>query len=270
VLLLPYFALKRRWTLLIGVGVFLIAINLMPSVYFGLQRNSELAGNWYTHVVASQEFHEDNGPINLSLKGQLRRSLSPVDYSQRVDGDVHYPAVNFASFSREQMVRAWEVCAVSLFAGVLSMIWWRQSYWAGSNSGVQRRENMDGEDAAGIPYELGLMICVTLLAAPLTSKIYFIELLWPVACLASLAVDRSARRGRLALRVLVAVALVNSVLPLLPGRSAQRLLLVLGVDFYVTCLLMGVLIYFLVSRRESFQMQSDGPQNPARSEAKSP
>jgi Glycosyltransferase family 87 len=269
-LLLPYFALKRRWTLLVGVGVFLIAINLMPSVYFGFQRNRELLGNWYTHVVASQEFHEDNGPIGLSLKGQLRRSLSTVDYSQRVDGDVQYPSVSFASFSREQVVRAWKVLAAGLFAGVLGLIWWAQRFRRGSKSGVRRSESARSEDDASLSLELALMICLTLLAAPLTSKIYFIELLWPVACLASFAVDRTACRGRLALRVLVVVAFVNSVLPLLPGRSAQRLLLVLGVDFYLNCLLMGALIYLLASRRDAFHTQPGGPQIRARSGAKAP
>jgi hypothetical protein len=184
VLLLPYFALRKRWTLLIAAGVFLIAINLMPAAYFGFQKNNELLGRWYTHVVASQEFHEDNGPINLSLKGQLRRSLSVIDYSQRIDGDVHYPAVNIASFSREQVVRAWELCAAGLFTGVLLMIWWKERQWVGSNSAAQRGEDLEGEGSTRRSGELALMVCVTLLAAPLTSKIYFIELLWPVAYLA--------------------------------------------------------------------------------------
>jgi hypothetical protein len=95
-LLLPYLVLKRRWTHLVSVCVFLVALNIAPSIYFGFHGNSELLRSWYGHVVASQEFHEDNGPINLSLKGQLRRYLSTVDYSQRVDGDVQYPAINLA------------------------------------------------------------------------------------------------------------------------------------------------------------------------------
>src|SRR5712692_5899790 len=107
VLFLPYFVLKRRWTLLASVCVFLVAFNIAPSGYFGLRGNGELLRSWYGHVVASQDFHEDNGPINLSLKGQLRRSLSTVDYSQRVDGDIQYPSVQIASLSREQVVRGW-------------------------------------------------------------------------------------------------------------------------------------------------------------------
>ncbi|MEK6323973.1 MAG: glycosyltransferase family 87 protein [Acidobacteriota bacterium] len=270
ILLLPYFAVKRRWKLLAAVCVFLIAFNVAPSLYFGVRGNSELLRSWYQHVVASQEFHEDNGPINLSLKGQLRRYLSTVDYSQRVDGDIQYPSVNVASFSREQVVRAWAVLAVGLFAGVLLLIKWKQRNRPNSDAAVRRYDPSRTEDAAGLSHELALMICLTLLAAPLTSKIYFIELLWPVACLALFAVDGTMRQGTLAMRVLVVVAFVNSVLPLLPGRSVQRLLLVLGVDFYVNCLLMVGLIYVLESQRRAFQTQSGGPQMRDRSGAKTP
>jgi hypothetical protein len=257
VLLLPYFVLKRRWKLLALVSVFLIAFNLTPSIYFGFRANSELLRSWYGHVVASQDFHEDNGPVNLALKGQLRRFLSKVDYSQRVDGDIQYPSVQFASLSREQVVRAWLVLATGIFAGVLILIGWRQ------------RASQSGEPPP-LSHELALVVCLTLLAAPLTSKIYFVELLWPVACLASLAVDRTARSGRVAMRVLIVLAVVNSVLPLLPGRSVQRLLLVLGVDFYLNCLLMAGLIYVLLLRHRSLRMQSGGPQIPVRSAAKTP
>ena len=257
VLLLPYFVLKRRWTLLAAVCVFLVAVNIAPSIHFGFRGNSELLRSWYGHVVASQDFHEDNGPINLALKGQLRRSLSTVDYSQRVDGDIRYPSVQFASFSREQVVGAWLVLAAGVFAGVLILIGWKQSL-------------AQTEEAARLSHELALMICLTLLAAPLTSKIYFIELLWPVGCLASFAVHRTARSGRVAMRFLVVVAVVNSVLPLLPGRSVQRLLLVLGVDFYLNCLLMVGLIYVLLSRRRAFRMQPGEPQMSDRSGAKMP
>src|SRR5262249_27196875 len=109
VFLLPYFALKKRWSLLAATCCLLIAVNLAPSAYFGFRRNIELLATWYEHVVGSQRFHEDNGPINLSLKGQLRRYLSMVDYSQRIDGDVRYPSINVSALPPERLVRAWTV-----------------------------------------------------------------------------------------------------------------------------------------------------------------
>jgi hypothetical protein len=238
VLLLPYFALKRRWTMLAAVVVFLAAINIAPSAYFGFRENNQLLKTWYDHVVASQEFHEDNGPINLSLKGELRRYLCDVDYSQRVDGDVNYPAVNIASLSRDRVVQAWMIIVGVLFAGVLLLMWWLPM---SQKPGCELNDN--------VPLELAVMICLMLLIGPLTSKIYFVALLWPVACLASVASSRASRTGRFATYTLIGLAAANSVLPLLPGRSIQRLLLVLGTDFYVNCLLMIALLYALVSRR---------------------
>ncbi|MEK6284485.1 MAG: glycosyltransferase family 87 protein [Acidobacteriota bacterium] len=260
VLLLPYFAVKRRWKLLAAVGVFLIAINVAPSLYFGFRGNTELLRSWYHHVVASQEFHEDNGPINLSLKGQLRRYLSTVDYSQRVDFDAQYPAINFASLPRDKVDVAWAVIAAGLFAGVLLLVW-RESRI--STPGVHRDDSEPAMQSGLLSQELAVMICLMLLAGPLTSKIYFIGLLWPVACLASLAVDRNAREGRFAMRTLLVVAFINSVLPLLPGRSVQRLLLVLGFDFFVNCLLVTALVYALVSRHRALRAQSGEPQTQA-------
>lgn len=264
ILLLPYFALKRRWTLLASVCVFLVAFNVAPSVYFGFRGNSELLQSWYGHVVASQAFHEDNGPINLSLKGQLRRYLSTVDYSQRVDGDVQYPAINVASLSRQQLDGVWAVIAAGLFAGVLFVVW---RGGGSSKAGVQHN---DLGRAGFFAHELSLMLCLILLVGPLTSKIYFIALFWPVACLAGFAVDRRAGEERVAMRVLVGLALVNSVLPLLPGRSVQRLLLVLGVDFYLNCLMMAALMFALVSRQRLLRKRSSEPRMQALSEAKMP
>jgi hypothetical protein len=198
------------------------------------------------------------------LKGQLRRYLSTVDYAQRVDGDVQYPAINLASLSRQQIVVGWAVIAAGLFAGVLFLVWRGGS---SSQAGVQQSDlDRDGFFA----HELSLMLCLMLLVGPLTSKIYFIALFWPVACLASFAVDRKAREGRVAMRVLVVVALVNSVLPLLPGRSVQRLLLVLGVDFYLNCLLMAALMFALVSRQRALRKRSAERQMQVLSEAKMP
>ncbi len=265
VLLLPYFALKKRWTMLAGVVVFLAAINIAPSAYFGFRENNQLLRTWYGHVVASQEFHEDNGPIDLSLKGELRRYLSSVDYSQRVDGDVNYPAVNFASLSRDRVVEAWTIAAAVLFAGVLLLMWWLPARTANQNGDAEA-----GKPDEMVPLELAVMICLMLLVGPLTSKIYFVALLWPLACLASFATYQTSRTGRLATYTLLFLAAANSVLPLLPGRSIQRLLLVLGADFYVNCLLMMALLYLLISRRLALRKQSGEPRTPALSVAKTP
>src|SRR6185503_14559161 len=185
-LLLPYFALKKRWAFLVATSLCVIAINLVPSIYFGFRENNHLLRAWYGHVIESQTFHEDNGPINLSLKGELRRYLSPVDYSQRVDGDVRYPNVNVLDASRETTEQLWMAIAATVFVAVLVFIMWRSIPTMDSEAKPRRQL---------IRLELGLMICLAMLAGPLTSKIYFIALLWPVACLADFAATRNNQAG---------------------------------------------------------------------------
>ena len=258
-LLVPYFVLKRRWRLLIAVGLLLVVINTAPASYFGFTRNSELLAEWYNHVVASQEFHERNGPIDLSLKGQLRRYLSTVDYSERVDGDVNYPVFNIANLSDRQIVETWVLIATLSFAVILWIIY-----------GRSRRFQSGGGSSQMDPLGIGLMICLLLMVGPLTSKIYFIALLWPVAALAKFVTDREESGVEHARYILMFVALVNFVLPLLPGRWVQRWLLVLGVDFFVNCLLMTALAYALAARSRSSRLQFGELQTPVRSEARAP
>lgn len=223
VLLLPYFALRRRWRFLVLTATFTVGLNLLPAAYFGFARNMELVRTWYDHVIANQEFHELNGPINLSLKGQLRRYLTEIDYSARVDGDVGYPSVNLMVLPAEVADRIWLISIVILFTGCLALI-------------VAARGSPHNEGLA-----LGLMICLMLLAGPITSKIYFIALIWPLVILA-----RRSSESRVIASGLILLAVINSVLPLLPGRSTQRLLLVLGIDFFATCLVLVLCAYNLI------------------------
>ena len=95
-----------------------------------------------------------------------------------------------------------------------------------------------------MPFEalrIGLMICLTLLVGPLTSKVYLVALLWPVVAVGIAAWDRHAIR-----RTLIVVAILSSALPLLPGRALQRLLLVAGTDFYVSCAILGLVAFTLL------------------------
>jgi alpha-1,2-mannosyltransferase len=254
-LVLPYFALRRQWRLLASVAVLLVAINLTPALYFGFAKNNELLKNWYEHVVVGQEFHEANGPINLSLKGQLRRYLSDVDYTQRVDGDVHYPAINALSLPASQLDLAWKVIVALLCLAVFGWMFLARG----------RLEHGRGEVFS---LEMGLLICVMLLVGPLTSKIYFIALLWPAAALAAFAFSRSTRQALRLRALLIALAILNSVLPLLPGRSLQRWLLVLGADFYVNLLLLLAVAYALWSVARSAPSRFDARQTSARSTAR--
>jgi len=257
-LLLPYFALRKQWRLLASAVVFLVAINLAPAIYFGIAKNNELLKNWFAHVVVSQEFHEANGPINLSLKGQLRRYFSEVDYSQRVDGDVHYPAINVASLPQSQSDFAWQAVAILACLAVVGLIVFNRRELRKRHAGANETDSQDDGEAGkaetsrlrfkeAYSLEIALLICLMLFVGPLTSKIYFIALLWPVASLAALAFNQATRQARRVASLLIVLAVINSVLPLLPGRSLQRWLLVLGVDFYVNLLLLLAVAYLMLA-----------------------
>ena len=263
IFVLPYFALKRKWKFLLLVCVFLIAINILPSVYFGFNKNTELLQTWFHNVILDQEFHETNGPINLSLKGQLRRYFSDVDYSQRVDGDVRYPSINLFSFTPGVTDGLWMLSASIFYVFGLALILQRSRKKLWPPVGID-------ETGALTSLELGLMICLMLFIGPLTSKIYFIALLWPVVSLAAFAFNNTSASATFAKRILILIAFMNSVLPLLPGRSVQRLLLVVGADFYVNCLVAAAIVYALVSTRPTFHRQRDGRQIQVLSAAKRP
>lgn len=237
-LTLPYFLVKGRFKLLGLVAISTAALTLLPSVYFGVAGNRDLIARWYGHVIAGQEFHETNGPINLSLKGQLRRSFTAVDYTKRVDGDTRYAAVNIAAFSQSAVDRLWLALSACLFGTGLALI------WITSRAGAT--ETRDGHDLTVNALQIGLLICLLLVVGPLTWKVYLIALLWPVVAVAIAGWNHPPIR-----RTLVAAAVLSSALPLLPGRTVQRFLLVAGADFYLTCVILGLTAVTLIRVRRT-------------------
>jgi hypothetical protein len=268
--LLLYFLLKRRWKFLGLVCALVLAINTLPMVYFGIDQNTELLKNWYQHVIVNQEFHEVNGPINLSFKGQLRRYFTTINYQERVDGDTKYPPVNIASYPGKQVDQIWLLVSGCL-VGLVSFLLYKRRSKEGGPKRVDPSEQIPKKAIKKSPeaipknlVELGLLISVMLFVEPLTSKIYFIALLWPVFVLAVLVFEKSTGEDRLFRRVLILIAILNFGLPLLPGRSIQRWLLVLGADFYVNLLVLVAQIYYLMVLRKRHQLTTDEPQRPVR------
>jgi glycosyl transferase family 87 len=232
-LTLPYFAVTRRLKLLGLVLSITAALNLLPSIYFGVAGNRDLVTRWYKHVIVGQEFHETNGPINLSLKGQLRRTLTAVDYTKRVDGDHRYAAVNVAALSTSTVDGVWMAVSACLFVGGLVLVW--------MSARTRDFMNHDATDVHLAALAIGLLICLMLFVGPLTSKVYIVALLWPVVAVGVAAWDHAIVR-----RALIVTAVVSSALPLLPGRGMQRLLLVAGTDFYVTTAILALVTFALM------------------------
>lgn len=243
---LPYFAIKRRWNFLALTALFVIALNLAPAFYFGFSRNVELLGGWYEHVVVNQESHEKDSWVNLSLKGQLRRYLTEIDYSKRAAGsdnhDTEYRQVNVASLPENVSNRIWIIVSFSVFAALLLLVYFSDRRLAENN--LLPPEDTNSRQTL---IEYSLIICLILLIGPLTPKVYFIKMLLPFACLSAIAFAPGHSKNKISRAILILIAGANLALPLLPGREIQRLLLVIGTDFYLLCLLMFVGFSLLIS-----------------------
>lgn len=261
VLTLPYFALKKQWLFLSATVVFTVVFNLLPAFYFGTDLNFKLLNDWHNHVLVNTEFHELNGPINLSLKGQIDRYLVGFDYSKRTF-DPDYQNVNLISLSKNQADAIWKILALAMMIGTLFLIWFSSKLRNKINlSNPNNEKPTESKDTAFSKtsnqfdsfayYEFGLMICLSLLIAPRSNKYYFLALFFPL-----IPFLRSVFRNKSKFTILAfaVVLILACLLPLVPGRSLQRLLLVLGVDFYMALVLWIALAYILYKESLRFRL----------------
>jgi hypothetical protein len=255
---LPYFAVKRRWKFVILTVLLTILLNLLPAFYFGFAQNAEILKDWYRAVIVNQDQHEKDTIINLSLKGELSRYLTEIDYSQKKLGaenfDQDYRQINFTSVSDQTSNRIWIIVSALAFGASLFLIW-LNDFRGGKYSGIKKDagvekglEIMPDEWHKNTLVEYSLVVCLILFVGPLTSKIYFIELLLPVVCLAKIVFNRARDADNFNRYVFYLLAAANVVLPLLPGRNLQRLILVLGADFFLLLVLSVVLVNLLLAR----------------------
>jgi hypothetical protein len=234
VLTLPYFALKKQWLFLSATVVFTVIFNLLPAFYFGADLNFRLLNDWYNHVLVNDEFHELNGPINLSLKGQLERYLVGVDYPKRTF-DPDYQNVNLVSLSKNQADNIWKISALLMMIGTLFVIWY-------SSKLRNKTDFLNSKFDSFAYYEFGLMICLSLIIAPRSNKYYFLALFFPLIPFLHALFRNKSKFNIAAFGIILMLAVI---LPLIPGRSLQRLLTVLGIDFYMALVLWIALAYNL-------------------------
>jgi Glycosyltransferase family 87 len=236
-ILLPYFVASKQLRLTLMVAVLLVLFNLAPAGYFGFRQNSELLKTWFTKVVWDpNDFHELNGPVNLSLRGQLRRYLTAVDYSQRAD---RYPPVNALSLAPRVADQIYVWTAGLLLVGATAFSWQR----VGASSQVTNEV-----------LQQGLFLCLMIVLLPSSPKDYFLALLWPVVALGGFAFGRSGRAALVCRVLLLVAACLSAVLPLLPGRSFQRLLEVIGFDFLIALIISIGLVYAIITHRRKSQV----------------
>ncbi len=215
----PYLAVRRDWKMVAYTLIFVLALGLLPSLYFGLTGNLQLLGQWFKQEFHTQMSENEIWFPNQSLRGVLMRYLTTVDYSQVPDAN--YPQINIANVSSTTVRLIWIVIAGILYAGFLVM---------------QIRRRVDNRFL-----DIGLAFCLVALLEPFTQKYALALLLWPALAAVGLM---ARRRTRILIYGATTLALIQ---PLAPGASTQRLLQVLGLDFAVASLL-AVAIFISLGR----------------------
>lgn len=252
VVTLPYFLIKKQRSFLAMTAVLILAFNLSPAFYFGFNQNLGMLHDWYDHVMVSNDFHNTNGPINVSLEGQLQRYLATVDYSRRAE-DADYQNVNLVDLPENYIGAISKAAAVLLSFATLSVIWLcgkRRGEFAQANKQIY--ESFDAQTSASNDlqafdrlafHEFGIMICLTLIVEPRSNVYYFLALFLPLIVFINSFFARRTIFNQLAFWLII---WITCALPLLPGREIQRLLLVLGSDFYAVLILWLALGYNLI------------------------
>ena len=205
----PYLAVRRDWKVVSYTMVFVVALALLPSFYFGVGGNFRLLNQWFAQEFHTQLNENEIWFPNQSLRGFLMRYLTVVDYSSVPDSN--YPRVNIATFQPASVRLLWMILAGAIYLAFLFL--------------ADRGKN----GAGWVDHALGF--CLLVLLEPFTQKYALAVLLWPALTASDYLKDA---RVRIFIYSGTVLALVQ---PLAPGAGTQRLLQVLGLDFAAVSLL---------------------------------
>jgi len=205
----PYLAVRRDWKVVSYTMVFVVALALLPSFYFGVGGNFRLLNQWFAQEFHTQLNENEIWFPNQSLRGFLMRYLTVVDYSSVPDSN--YPRVNIATFQPASVRLLWMILAGAIYLAFLFL--------------ADRGKN----GAGWVDHALGF--CLLVLLEPFTQKYALAVLLWPALTASDYLKDA---RVRIFVYSGTVLALVQ---PLAPGAGTQRLLQVLGLDFAAVSLL---------------------------------
>jgi hypothetical protein len=216
----PYLVARREMKMVAYAIIFVLALALLPSVYFGWSGNLSLLGQWFTQEFQTQWSQNEIWFPNESLRGVLMRYLTVVDYSQVPDAN--YPQVNITTWDPAAVRLLWVILAAVTYALFLFL----------SN---RRRAGSGWLDH-------GLGFCLVALLEPFTQKYAMAILLWPAITASGLTKDSRIRL------LLYSAAVVALIQPMAPGAASQRLLQVLGADFLAASLLTAGMLIGCVSQ----------------------
>jgi len=213
---IPYLLVRRETKVVVWTLCIVLVLTAIPSLYFGVDGNLRLLGQWFSQEFATQSGSQEIWFPSQSLRGMLMRYLTVVDYSQVPDGN--YRPVHLVSWSPDIVRMIWLCSAIVVY---VAFLWWTASRW---------------KDDGWVDH--GLAFCLVALLQPFTQKYALVMLLWP-AIVVGRYVWQSARTV-----VYLSIAMVL-IQPVVPGSDAQRLLQVLGLDFAATLTLAVALAWMV-------------------------
>lgn len=225
----PYLAFKKEWRVTSCILVFTICLAMLPMVYFGFSENIQLLEQWFSQEILPQFadsqtwFSISNPPPNQSLRGVLMRYFTVIDYTKL--SDTNYQMVHMVSLNPD-MIRA--LCLGLLFIGYAGLLLLARS-----------RAQSFGE------VENGVAFCALVLFET-ASHFSRVVLLWP-AMLAGLIVAQHIEVPKWVRTFIYAALVISIAQPFVPGASSQRLMQVLGFDFWVTILLTITMVWASVT-----------------------
>jgi len=217
VFIFPFLALRGRGLWRIGVQSLAVAaaFTAAPALWLGWGNFVGLLTQWFAQERTINALLGDRWYPSQSLRGVMLRYLTAMDYSGLPD--LNYPHVNFISLGSWEVRQLWLVLAVLL--GVFALVQVRRS----ANDSIA----------------YCLFFCFLLIVEPNVQKLAYTALLWPILYAGVVMANRSAPRSSCWL--LTGAAAVAVLQPLIPGAATQRLMQVLGIDFF------GVLVPLTVA-----------------------
>ena len=233
---LPFFAIGKKWRFLLLTAAFGAAFVVLPSLYFGLQKNIELHREWVDHVLRPSPFMELNRPPNQSVFGMLERLLTDMKYEDRA-GDRDYPKIHVTEFDPETVKTfGW------LAAGMILIVTFSTLY-------LVERSMIDSWSGPIIFYEFGLVLCMMLIVGPWTNRIYPVALFIPATVLLHSVI---VKRSVVAWVAVIPMVVASIIVPLVPGAKISRWAHVIGFDFFAPfAAWVGLLIILITWRTKS-------------------
>lgn len=242
-LFVPYFAYKRAWRLLAGVGIgFALFFFVIPAAVLGWDTNATLLASWVQQMVVpflvgGMVTPEHN---NQSLPGLIHRLLTASPSFSIYVNDVYTPTTYHNLVDLDSRQAGWIVRACMAAFSLVVVLCCR--------TGIRDRAK------AALAAEYSLIVLGMLLFSERTWKHHAVTLMLPYAvlcyALATQQSDRSFRKFIIAVLVAAQVCITATSTGLLPDAWA-KLAQVYGAFTWAFIILVAALAVCLLRREQS-------------------